>query len=182
MSNDFSLNDITRCLTQAEASEAKGYEAKGYSLSKIARHCNLLGKVPALASYLGYTQEQVSTLLGGECITTPKVYFSSIHRDSRAMKSLHPKLTADSPLPLAYLRQVVPAAELFLANEPPKTDPSTYTPYATNSPHDYDRGDHATKSLNRAFELRTSNSGKGGGIDYTPYSGDQSLYFTGGLR
>lgn len=181
MSNDFSLNDITRCLTQSEASEAKECAAKGYNLAKIARHCNLLGKVPALASYLGYTQEQVSSILGGECITTPAIYFSSIHRSGQCMRTLHPKLTKNSPLPLAYLLEAVPAKELFLANEPQKPDSTTYTPYSTSTPHDYDRGEHPTHPLNRSFEIKRGNSGKGA-ADYTPYSGDQSLYFTGGLR
>jgi hypothetical protein len=182
MTNDFALNDITRCLTQAEASEAKECQAKGYPLAKIAKQCSLLGKVPALASYLGYTQEQVSSILGGECLTTPEIYFKCIQRSNSSMRSLSPRLETCSPVPLSYLREAVPSDTLYLANEQSKPEVPWYTPYSTDVPHDYDRGEHTTHSLNRAFEIRKGNSGKGGDTSYTPYSGDQSLYFTGGLR
>jgi hypothetical protein len=170
MTNDFSLNDITRCLTQAEADAAKECEAKGYNLAQTVKRCNLLGKVPALASYLGFTQEQVSVALGGECLTTPEVYFKSIQRTNGCMRHLSPKLSKDSLLPLSFLREAVPAPILYLANEPTKQTHSHYTPYSTPYPHDYDRGEHCTHALNRSFEMYRGNYGQGGSTDYTPYS------------
>lgn len=175
MTNDFSLNDITRCLTQAEVNAAEECRQKGYSLSKIAKQCNLLGKVPALASYLGYTQDQVASLLGWECITTPEAYFKCIQRTNQSMRSLSTRFTVHSALPLSYLRESVPAPTLYLANEPQKLDKPTYTPYSTPYPHDYARQEHITRAFNRHFEICQGNYGTGGGTDYTPYSLDRFI-------